>query len=226
VNILFSGGTGFVGSWMKKTQPKYVNATYLSKGMYEVLDLEGYDYYVHLANIAPTRMVNLAKWNGTRLLYCSSGIVYYPEKDTQYRRDKVRWEEECLSSGVDVVIARLFTFFGDGLDDQKAWTQFIKAAQANEPLEIWGDGRTVRSYMSAYDMARWIWAILLYGESGECYDVGSDIPVTMEELAKDIKHMNGSRSQIVIKNNYTDLIPVYLPKDTKKTWKLMYKADF
>jgi nucleoside-diphosphate-sugar epimerase len=225
-SVLISGGTGFVGSWMKRMQPKSVTATYLSKKDYEVMNLGEYNYCVHLANIDPERMINISRANGARLLYCSSGIVYYPEKDTEYRRNKVKWEQQCLDSGVDIVIARLFTFFGEGLDDGKAWTQFTRAAQNNEPIEIWGDGRTVRSYMSGADMARWMWAILLHGESGEAYDVGSDFPVTMEQLASDIKHMNGSRSQIVYKNEYTDLIPEYLPKDTRKTWKLMYNEDY
>lgn len=220
MNILISGGTGFVGKWMKRMQPKEVTATYLSRREYEVLDLEGYDCYVHLANIDPERMINLAKWNGTRLLYCSSGIVYYPENDIQYRRDKVAWEEKCLKSGIDVVIARLFTFFGEGLDDQKAWTQFDRASKANKPIEIWGDGRVVRSYMSGADMARWIWMILLHGESGEAYDVGSNIPITIEQLAKDIKYLNGSSSPIIFKDGYKDPMPVYLPKDTIKTFKL------
>ena len=220
MNILISGGTGFVGKWMKRMQPKEVTATYLSRREYEVLDLEGYDCYVHLANIDPERMINLAKWNGTRLLYCSSGIVYYPENDIQYRRDKVAWEEKCLKSGIDVVIARLFTFFGEGLDDQKAWTQFDRASKANKPIEIWGDGRVVRSYMSGADMARWLWMILLHGESGEAYDVGSNIPVTIEQLARDIKYMNGSSSPIIFKGGYKDPMPVYLPKDTIKTFKL------
>ena len=35
MNILVSGGTGFVGSWMKKMQPKEVTATYLSRKEYE-----------------------------------------------------------------------------------------------------------------------------------------------------------------------------------------------
>ena len=220
MHILISGGTGFVGKWMKRMQPKEVTATYLSRREYEVLDLEGYDCYVHLANIDPERMINLAKWNGTRLLYCSSGIVYYPENDIQYRRDKVAWEEKCLKSGIDVVIARLFTFFGEGLDDQKAWTQFDRASKANKPIEIWGDGRVVRSYMSGADMARWLWMILLHGESGEAYDVGSNIPTTIEQLAKDIKYMNGSSSPIIFKPEYKSPVPVYLPKDTIKTFKL------
>lgn len=221
MNILISGGTGFVGKWMKKMQPKEVTATYLSRADYEAptkFEFDRYNSYVHLANINPERMINLAR--GKRLLYCSSGIVYYPEVDSQYRRDKVAWEEWCINSGVDVVIARLFTFFGEGLDDQKAWTQFEKASKANEPMEVWGDGRTVRSYMSGADMARWIWMILLHGKSGEAYDVGSDIPVTMEQLAKDIKYMNSSSSPIIFKPEYKSPVPVYLPKDTIKTFKL------
>ena len=131
MNILVDGGTGFVGHWLHKAQPKNIKATYLNRADYNMSNWRHeWDAIVHLANISPDLVISLKP---KRLLYCSSGIVYHPENDIEYRQNKIRWEHECLDSGLDVVIARLFTFFGDKLDNGKAWAQFNKAAKANQP---------------------------------------------------------------------------------------------
>lgn len=219
-NVLVTGGTGFVGSWMRKTQPEGIGASYWSKYDYEASWLSlahNFRYIVHLANIPPARVIALAKGYDARLLYISSGAAY--DQHTEYADNKRRWEQECLSSGVDCVIARLFTFYGAGLDDGKAITQFVKAAKAGQPIEIWGDGSTVRSYMSGRDMGRLLWAILLRGQSGEVYDVGSTKPVTMLQLAQAVSkrfgpvpiHIQGGK----------DPAPYYVPQNMEKTWALL-----
>lgn len=222
-NVLITGGTGFVGHWMNETRPKDFVCILLNRHGHELIDLirvPNYDYVVHLAPIHPARAVECARRNNARLLYCSSGIVYHPENDIQYRRDKLDGEKYCLDSGVDVVLARLFTFFGDRLDDNKAYTQFTKAARQNSPIEIWGDGKTVRSYMHGSELGRWMWAILLRGVSGEAYDVGDDEPVTMLELAQAIKELHHSTSEITVKGGASPM-PCYLPVDTAKTKALL-----
>lgn len=223
--VLITGGTGFVGHWMKVTKPANVSVTYLGREAYhEFTQLKwkhfDYDGYVHLAPVDPLHAIFGAKWNHARLLYCSSGIVYHPEHDTEYRQNKIKWEQECLSSGVDLVIARLFTFYGEKLDEHKAYTQFTKAARQNSAIEIWGDGKTVRSYMHGYDLGRYMWAILLHGTNGEAYDVGSDEPITMLELAQHIKAQYESQSEIVVKNG-KDPVPYYLPPNMEKTRRLL-----
>ena len=54
-------------------------------------------------------------------------------------------------------------------------------------------GSAIRSYLHAEDMARWLWKILLEGEPGCVYDVGSDHPVDMMMLAHEIgKYSSGA----------------------------------
>ena len=221
-NVLVTGGTGFVGYWMRFTQPsKIYNIDYLNSREYEVLQWEygEWDSIIHLANISPARVIEYCKRNHARLLYCSSGIVYHPENNTEYRRNKLNWEKYCLDSGVDVVIARLFTFYGHGLDDGKAIVQFEKASKAGEPIRITGDGKTIRSYMSGAEMGRWLWAILLRGVSGETYDVGDDQPVTILELAHRFSN------NVIVENSKPDAMPRYLPVDTEKTKRLLEKGE-
>ena len=136
-----------------------------------------------------------------------------------------RWEWECLGTGQNVVIARLFTFYGDGIlkDETKAIAQFVKAAKAGFPIRIWGDGSTVRSYMHGAEMGRLLWAILLRGQNGEAYDVGDDKPVTMLQLARMCNAAFGNRSQIWIENRPEECTH-YLPRDAAKVKRLVARA--
>ena len=216
-NVLMTGGTGFVGKWMQKTRRPHVNIWAMSREDYETYSLDrisGIHFVIHLAPIDPALAIECAHNNNARLLYCSSGIVYHAENDTQYRRDKMRWEADCLASGLDVVIARLFSFWGS-CKMQKA---FFNAARNGEPLEIWGD--VTRSLMTGADMGRRMWDILRYGEMGQAYDVGSTRPITALQLAQRIKALCNTTSEIVdvseiVKEHIENPIPMphYVPEN-------------
>ena len=208
--VIVTGGTGFVGHWMKETQPKGYDAVYLSQSVYDAIPFQDWQGYsvVHLAPTDPARAIQAARH--TRLLYCSSGIVNHPENDIPYRRDKMHWEADCLASGVDCVIARLYAF----AESSKAWRAFDQAARYSEPIIITGDGRTVRTFMHGYELGFWMWKILERGVNGEAYDVGDEKPVTMIELAWEMIHKYNQSSQIVIQGG-TDPMPYYVPDMTK-----------
>jgi nucleoside-diphosphate-sugar epimerase len=224
VNILIDGGTGFVGHWLRVCKPKGWNVYNIGRARYDVMDWtkRKWDGIIHLAPVAPTKVLEIAKRDKCRLLYASSGIVYHPENEArrQYRADKITFEQECLDSGADVVIARLFTFCGERLDDKKAITSFYQLARANETIRITGNGSTVRSYMHGSLMAAWMWAIFQRGEKRRAYDVGSDTPVTMLELAKRVIQETMSASTIEVLGG-VDPMPYYMPEDTSKTKNLL-----
>lgn len=220
--VLVTGGSGFVGHWLKQSEPEGFDVTYINRQGYNLwywwtMD---WDYIIHAAPVSPGRVLSCINRCGARVLYVSSGIVYYPENNTEYRRNKLNWEKYCLDSVMDVVIARLFTFYGDKLTDDHAIVAWQKAAEAGEPLTIWGDGKAVRSYMHGAEMARWIWAILLHGQHGEAYDVGSDTPITLLDLANGFAEAKPGL-EVIIENSRPDPMPVYLPKDTAKTKALL-----
>lgn len=226
--ILVTGGTGFVGQWMQRTRPadlEYEIIHYLNRHGYECLPMilwDDWDAIVHLAPVPPLEPIEYCKAHpNTRLLYASSGAVY--DRKTQYAYEKRAGERACLDAGIDVVIARLFTFSGAFLDDDKAISRFSKSALCGEPIVIWGDGSTVRSYMHGSEMGKWLWAILRRGERGEAYDVGSDEPVTMMELAQQINAEYGGKSQIICDGRKDDC-PYYMPLDTAKTRRLLNES--
>lgn len=215
--VLVVGGTGFVGRWVRYAQPDGLRVVYLGRADYELRrwKYHAWDAIVHLANISPVEVLEHAQKFGTRILYASSGIVYMDGNESEYRLNKLDYEKECRDSGLDIVIARLFTFSGEGLDDGKAIVQFERAAREGKPLRIWGDGNCVRSYMPGEELGAWMWAILLRGKKGEAYDVGNDEPVTLLELARRYS------DNIIVENRVRDPMPVYLPRDTAKTRALL-----
>lgn len=88
----------------------------------------------------------------------------------------------------EVVSARCFAFVGAGLplDGHFAIGNFIRDALGKEQIVIRGDGKGVRSYLYAADLAVWLVTLLLKGGNREIYNVGSDAEVTIGDLARTV----------------------------------------
>ena len=77
-------------------------------------------------------------------------------------------------------------------------------------------GLVVRSYMYGSDLAEWLWAILLHGEPGGIYNVGSDIPHSTQELAFEIANHFDLKPQInIIRKMWYEPRPFYVPDITR-----------
>jgi dTDP-glucose 4,6-dehydratase len=95
---------------------------------------------------------------------------------------------QATANGLDVKIARVFALVGPHLplDKQFAIGNFLKSAMAREPIVIQGDGTPYRSYLYAADMAAWLWAVLIRGQPGAAYNVGSEESLSIRSLAERI----------------------------------------
>ena len=182
---------------------------------------ERFDYVVHAATetssvetpaqeeervramIAGTRRVlDLARRDGARLLYVSSGAVYgsfvgrrsgAKEDDFEaaqplfpYAAGKREAEGLCAQSGLDFVSARGFAFLGPHLplDAHFAAGNFLRDALRGGPVIVRGDGTALRSYLHPADLVVWLLRILLRGRRARAYNVGSDEAVTTAQLAR------------------------------------------
>jgi dTDP-glucose 4,6-dehydratase len=152
-----------------------------------------------------------------RLLYISSGAIYgtqppglshIPETyegvpTTAYGRGKKASEQLCLDASTghfECVIARPFAFVGPylPLDTHFAIGNFIRDCLDNRLITIRGDGTPLRSYLYAADLAEWLWTLLLRGEHGRAYNVGSEDAIAIRDLACLVRKCAGTQNEILI----------------------------
>lgn len=87
--------------------------------------------------------------------------------------------------GMEVVLTRCFAFSGPGiaLDAHFAIGNFVRDALWNDELVLQSSGQAVRSYLHGADLAVWLLTLLVRGEAGQAYNVGSDKALSIAELA-------------------------------------------
>ncbi len=143
-----------------------------------------------------------------RVLTITSGAVYGPlpleisavsedylgagattERQSAYGQAK-RLAEQLATiygteSGLRTVIARAFAFVGPRLplDAHFAIGNFIRDAVHGRTVVVNGDGSPLRSYLYAGDLAAWLVRLLVDGEPGRAYNVGSDRLISIGDLA-------------------------------------------
>lgn len=113
-------------------------------------------------------------------------------------------EQLCTSYlkqyGLQCLIARCFAFVGPylPLDIHYAVGNFLRDALNGKPIHIEGDGTPYRSYMYAGDLALWMWTILLNGQPGRIYNVGSDEAISIADLAEAVAGCFEPKQEVVI----------------------------
>ena len=151
------------------------------------------------------RVLEFADAAGTeRLLLASSGAVYGPQplsvlhiaedhpfapSDNLYTAGKRTAESLCSEQPGDrlhCTIARGFAFLGPHLPLHAHFAagNFLWDALEGRDVAVAGDGAPLRSYLYAADLAIWLWTILLRGQRGRAYNVGSEEAVSIRTLAQ------------------------------------------
>ncbi|MES2825469.1 MAG: NAD-dependent epimerase/dehydratase family protein [Pseudomonadota bacterium] len=185
--------------------------------------------------------------NAKRYLLTSSGAVYgrqpstlshIPEnylgapdtrdKNSAYGEGKrvSEWLTHCHARqyGLDAKIARCFALLGPylPLDAQFAAGNFIRDGLDNKTISVNGDGTACRSYLYAADMAIWLLTILINGESGQNYNLGSDDSISIKDLAETVSTIIYGEKKITIASQPIENVPIqkYVPNIAKASHEL------
>ncbi len=168
-------------------------------------------------------MLELAKKNGAKFLMASTSEVYgepleHPQKETYFGNVNSFGLRSCYDEGkrfaeaacrvylkkydLDLRIIRIFNTYGPRMrtNDGRALITFVAQAIKNEPITVFGDGSHSRSFCYVTDMVEGIYkAMFSEGTKGEIFNLGNPEESSMKDLAKKIKEISGSRSEIVFK---------------------------
>ena len=158
---------------------------------------------------ATARLLEVSsKKRASGCLLCSTGAVYKPSSSgsptpedwprfgagdpLSYPRIRSQvedqWQAGFASCGLPVTIARGFAFIGPRLplDGQFAIGNFLRDVLNGRPVTVRGDGASIRSYLHASDLTIRLWHLLLGGQPGGIYNVGSENTITIGEAARAI----------------------------------------
>jgi len=93
---------------------------------------------------------------------------------------------EADRTGLSVRVARCFAFVGPHLplDIHFAIGNFVRDAMTRGPIKIQGDGSAIRSYLYMADLAIWLWTLALNPSARGAYNVGSEQPLSILEVAR------------------------------------------
>ena len=106
------------------------------------------------------------------------------------------WKEKKLP----VVITRFFNTIGPRQTGQYGMVvpTFIKQALSGKPITIYGDGKQSRCFTYVGDVVNAIIALMEKDKAvGEIFNIGSTEETSIENLAKKIKQLTNSSSEIV-----------------------------
>jgi UDP-glucose 4-epimerase len=105
------------------------------------------------------------------------------------------WREKKLPA----VIVRCFNTCGPRQTGQYGMVlpRFVKQALLGNPITVYGDGTQTRCFASVYDVVDGVVKLAETEEAvGGIFNIGSDVEITIAELAEKVKQLTGSSSSI------------------------------
>jgi UDP-glucose 4-epimerase len=167
-------------------------------------------------------MLTLAHKKKRPILIASTSEVYGKSEQLPFREDgdlvlgatnKGRWSYAC-SKAIDeflaiaywkekklpTVIARLFNTVGPRQTGQYGMVipNFVQQALAGEPITVFGDGKQSRCFTHVSDVVRALVGLMETDRTyGQVFNIGSNAEISIGDLARQIREMCGSRSEIV-----------------------------
>ena len=172
------------------------------------------------------KALGLAKAKGAAFVLASTSEVYgdpleHPQKETYWGNvnpigprgvyDEAKRFAEAMTvayrryHGVDTKIVRIFNTYGPRMrvNDGRAVPAFMSQALRNEDVTVFGDGRQTRSFCYVSDLVGGI-IKLMHSKENDPINIGNPQEMTIEQIARLIIDMTGSKSRIIYKPLPTD----------------------
>jgi len=146
------------------------------------------------------------------IVYASSSSVYgnaesYPTAETAHRAPvspygMTKCATEDLAGvygrnhGLHLVGLRYFTVYGPRQRPDMAFTRFISAGLAGEPITVLGDGLQIRDFTYVGDVVDATIRAAEHGEGGAVYNVGGGTPVALIDAIHTIEGLIGRPIEI------------------------------
>ena len=179
-----------------------------------------------VGSLGTHKALGLAKAKGAGFVIASTSEVYgdpleHPQKETYWGNvnpigprgvyDEAKRFAEAMTVAyrrfhmVDTKIVRIFNTYGPRMriKDGRAVPAFISQALLNEDVTVFGDGQQTRSFCYITDLVDGIIRLMLSKENGPI-NIGNPQEMTIEQIARTIIEMTGSKSQIIYKPLPTD----------------------
>ncbi len=183
------------------------------------------------------KALGLAKAKGARFVQASTSEVYgdpleHPQRETYWGNvnpigprgvyDEAKRFAEAITTayhryhGLDTKIVRIFNTYGPRMrvNDGRAVPTFMSQALRGEDVTIFGDGRQTRSFCYISDLVDGILRLMVSAEN-DPVNIGNPREMTIEEIARTIIRMTGSRSRLVTRPLPTDDPKVRQPDITR-----------
>ena len=167
------------------------------------------------------KALGLAKAKKATFLLASTSEVYgdpleHPQKETYWGNvnpigprgvyDEAKRFAEAITvayrrfHGVDTKIVRIFNTYGPRMrvNDGRAVPAFMSQALRNEDVTVFGDGTQTRSFCYVSDLVAGILK-LMHAPVNDPVNIGNPQELTIEQIARKIIEMTGSKSRIIYK---------------------------
>jgi len=165
-------------------------------------------------------MLGLAKRLKIRILQASTSEVYgdpteHPQKETYWGNVNPIGPRSCYDEGkrcaetlffdyqrqhnLDIRVVRIFNTFGPRMhpNDGRVVSNFIVQALKKEPITIYGSGNQTRAFCYVDDLVTGLISMMDQKEIVGPINMGNPAEYSIKDLARMIKELSGSSSEIV-----------------------------
>lgn len=183
---------------------------------------------LEILKVNSTGLINLldffVKSKSKIMVFASTSEIYgdpleHPQRESYFGNVNPNGVRSCYDEGkrfaeaallayqrrfnADIRIARIFNTYGPNMDknDGRVISNFVNQAITNQPITIYGDGKQTRSCCYVSDMVKGLAQLgTLNNLSGQIINIGYPEEKTVKEIAKLVKTLTNSNSEIIYKS--------------------------